>query len=132
MTCARSEQAATARRLISIDQRGIATQGNRVDSVILFSVGAPQQFSTGRNMQGHDALEFDCTDLKCSRWDEDRAAAIVCAGIDCRLKRGSVECGRRIDLLKWQLGSINTQNIVNVFVYRILRNSYLLALSRVE
>src|SRR5437870_1828516 len=43
-------------------------------------------------MQGHVALEFDCANLKCSRWDEDRAAAIVCAGIDCRLKRGSVEC----------------------------------------
>src|SRR5260370_35987487 len=43
-------------------------------------------------MQGHVALELDCADLKCSRWDEDRAAAIACAGVDCRLKRSSVEC----------------------------------------
>ena len=26
---------------VSIDQRGIATQGNRVDCVVLFSIGAP-------------------------------------------------------------------------------------------
>src|SRR5260370_28816132 len=43
-------------------------------------------------MQGHVALELDCADLECSCWDEDRAAAIACAGVDCRLKRSSVEC----------------------------------------
>ena len=43
-------------------------------------------------MQGHVALEFDCADLKCPGRDEDCAAAIVRAGIDCSLQRGRVEC----------------------------------------
>lgn len=77
---------------VSIHQRGIAAQGNGVDGVILLSIGAPKQFSSSRDMQGHIALEFDCADLKCSRWDENRAATIACAHVDSRLKRGSVEC----------------------------------------
>ena len=43
-------------------------------------------------MQGHIALKFDRADLKCSRCDENCAAAVACAGVDGCLKRDSVEC----------------------------------------
>lgn len=70
-------------RPVAVIQCGIAAQRDCVNRVVLLSVGAAKQLSCGGHVQCHIAFEFNRTNEKCSRGNQNRASALLIAGVDC-------------------------------------------------